>query len=209
MFKDLLLIASLHFLAMITPGPDIVLVIRTALLEKRSAALKVVLGITAGICFHLIYCLVGLALLLKSNLIALALFQSFSGAYLVYLGLKQIRTLFNRADTRKQAELNLSKTESYFFQALLTNIFNPKVTLFFLSLFGLVIKPETPTWVQLIYCAEMILATLLWFGLISLFLSSKEPARKYGKILQKLEPVFGVLFLIFGLRLIFSGLFGF
>ena len=56
----------------------------------------------------------------------------------------------------------------------LTNVLNPKATLFFLSLFTLVISPSTPFPVMLLMGVIMVVQTILWFSLVSILLTHKK-----------------------------------
>lgn len=58
-------------------------------------------------------------------------------------------------------------------QGFLTNGLNPKATLFFLALFTVVIDPQTPLAIQIVYGGYLAVATFVWFAMLSLFLGHR------------------------------------
>ncbi len=85
-------------------------------------------------------------------------------------------------------------------QGFLTNVLNPKVTLFFLSLFTQVISPATSSTMKLLYGAEMIIATFLWFSLVATLMTQKPVIAVYNKIKYLIDRAFGVILIAFGLK---------
>ncbi|MGI5309889.1 LysE family translocator, partial [Rheinheimera sp. WS51] len=86
----------------------------------------------------------------------------------------------------------------------ITNGLNPKATLFFLSLFAVVIAPSTPFSYKLIYGLYMALATAAWFSFLSFILTRSKVrhfllARGYW-----FDRVMGVLLLTLAIHLIIS-----
>ena len=86
----------------------------------------------------------------------------------------------------------------------LTNALNPKVTLFFLSLFTVVIRPDTPVLVQAGYGLYMSVSTMLWFSMLSQVLGNNAVRGSFHRFGHWVERVTGVLLIALGLRLAFS-----
>ena len=82
----------------------------------------------------------------------------------------------------------------------LTNVLNPKATLFFLSLFTQVINPQTPKFIQVLYGLEMCLMTFAWFTFVATILSHPIIKLKFARIQHRLEKVFGVVLIALGLK---------
>jgi len=81
-----LTIASLHFLAMITPGPDFILATKNALLYPRRQAVYTSLGIALGLSIHISYCILGVAILIVESHWLFNLIKYLGAIYLIYIG---------------------------------------------------------------------------------------------------------------------------
>lgn len=67
MWETVLTITVIATLAMISPGPDFVLVVKNAARYSRRAALATTVGINLGIAVHMSYCILGLALIIAQT----------------------------------------------------------------------------------------------------------------------------------------------
>src|SRR5207237_1003443 len=82
-----------------------------------------------------------------------------------------------------------------------TNALNPKCTLFFISLFVLIVNPRTPKLIQAGYGAWMSLATMAWFSLVSVVFTQAEVRGKFLRHGHWIDRVLGVVFLGFAVSL--------
>ena len=176
---EFILIAISHFFAVASPGPDFALVLKQSVQKGRNNALVTSLGIAAGILVHVTYCVLGVALVISQSPALFSLLKYIAAGYLAYIGVMALRAKPSAPGT---VELNSSSTDESFAKAFsrgfLVNALNPKATLFFLSLFTLVISIETPMMVQAGYGLYMAFATLFWFSFLSVVLSRK-PVRQF------------------------------
>ncbi len=92
LIQGLLLITSIHLLAAASPGPDFVLVSQQALTNGRRAGLICSLGISLGLSVHILYSSFGLAAIIASSTSALWVIKLLGGSYLIYLGVKGIKS---------------------------------------------------------------------------------------------------------------------
>jgi threonine/homoserine/homoserine lactone efflux protein len=83
----------------------------------------------------------------------------------------------------------------------LTNILNPKTTLFFLSLFTLVISPETPYFILIILGTIMIVNTFIWFSLVAIFFTQKRIRNTFNTFQGTFNKVLGGLFIGLGIKI--------
>ena len=176
---EFILIAISHFFAVASPGPDFALVLKQSVQKGRNNALVTSLGIAAGILVHVTYCVLGVALVISQSPALFSLLKYIAAGYLAYIGVMALRAKPSAPGT---LELSSSSTDESFAKAFsrgfLVNALNPKATLFFLSLFTLVISIETPMMVQAGYGLYMAFATLFWFSFLSVVLSRK-PVRQF------------------------------
>ena len=68
MLDQLLVVVSLTFLVMVSPGPDMVLVLRNTFVNGRRAGLQTSMGILSGNLVHITYCMLGIGLLISQSI---------------------------------------------------------------------------------------------------------------------------------------------
>jgi RhtB (resistance to homoserine/threonine) family protein len=169
---EFLLIALSHFFAVASPGPDFALVLKQSVQEGRNNALASSAGIATGILVHVTYCVLGVALVITQSPALFTALKYIAAAYLAYIGLMALK-----ASAQPVSEQQFDGKAQYeslfkaFSRGFLVNALNPKATVFFLSLFTLVISIDTPIIVQAGYGLYMALATWLWFSGLSLVIS--------------------------------------
>lgn len=172
---EFLLIAISHFFAVASPGPDFALVLKQSILKGRNNALVTSAGIATGILVHVSYCVLGVAIVISQSPTVFAALKYLAAAYLAYIGVMALRA--KPASQQAQQVQTNTQAESMvkaFSRGFLVNALNPKATLFFLSLFTLVISVETPITVQVGYGLYMAVATLVWFSFLSIVLSRSK-----------------------------------
>jgi RhtB (resistance to homoserine/threonine) family protein len=198
-------VALAHLLAVASPGPDFALVLRQSLRHGRRTALWTSAGIGVAILVHVTYSLLGLGLLIRGSELWFNVVKYAGAAYLAWLGIQSIRSRPRReeADTdAPMAAIRPPPERGAFATGFLTNVLNVKATLFFLSLFVLVISPQTPKAVQAAYGLWMAVATTAWFVLVSLVFTRGEIRRRFLRHGHWIDRVLGVVFLAFAASLV-------
>ncbi|WP_024600165.1 LysE family translocator [Pseudoalteromonas sp. TAE56] len=171
---EFLLIVIAHFFAVASPGPDFAVVLKQSVQQGRRNALWTSAGVGAAILLHIAYCVLGVALILTQSPSLFMALKYVAGAYLAYLGVQALRAAKPPTSNQDNVEIKTVVEEPVwlaFRRGFFTNALNPKATLFFMSLFTLVISPTTPTSIQVGYGVYMALATWAWFSMLSMILS--------------------------------------
>lgn len=175
-------IAAFAFISLfgaLSPGPDFAIVTRHALTGSRKAALYATLGIASALVIHVSYASLGASFLYAQSQFFFRIMQGGGSLYLTYLGWqllkKHKKPSFTFIETPKKAYLS----------GFLTNLLNPKATLFILSLFSQFVKPHTPPIVILVYCFLISGTALLWFSSLSIFIT----APRFQPIFKQLQPL--------------------
>ncbi|POG22720.1 amino acid transporter [Aeromonas bestiarum] len=196
---ELLAVVAITFFAIISPGPDFAMVSRNSLLLSRRTGVLTALGIAAGVCVHVTYTLLGVGLLIQQSLWLFNLIKLAGAAYLIFLGIKMLRA---RPVTHEEAvsQPTLSSLGALR-TGFLTNVLNPKTTIFIVSLFMQVLQPQTPLAVQLGYGAFIVLAHALWFSAVALFFSTPSVRARLLAVRHWIDRVFGGLLVGFGMLL--------
>jgi RhtB (resistance to homoserine/threonine) family protein len=121
-------------IVVITPGVDMALVTRNALMYGRRAAVMTALGINLGILFWVVAAALGLAAIVATSANAFAAIKLAGAVYLIYLGVQALRS--TRSD-RQTSGPNVRTEPSgrlALRQGLVSNLLNPKIAIFFTSL---------------------------------------------------------------------------
>ena len=121
------------FVLGVTPGPGIFYILATSVTQGTRSGLVSVLGIAAGTFVHVLLAVFGLTLLLASSLVVFQFVKYAGAAYLSVLGVY----LLIRRRIRREAHPGQSPREArrVFIQAVMVNVLNPKVGIFFLAFF--------------------------------------------------------------------------
>ncbi|MCG6450770.1 LysE family translocator, partial [Vibrio parahaemolyticus] len=129
----------MHFIALMSPGPDVALVVQNATRYGRQTGVYIALGLSFGILLHSLLSLTGVSYLVHQQPLLFALLQLCGGGYLLYLGNGALRaTLANwlqaPGELSSKPALLLSNKRQAFSRGLMTNLLNPKALVFFVSL---------------------------------------------------------------------------
>jgi threonine/homoserine/homoserine lactone efflux protein len=158
--NQILVIVSVTALVMVSPGPDMVLVLRNTIVSGRRAGLRTSMGILSGNLVHITYCVLGIGLLISQSILAFSALKYAGAAYLIYLGIMSFRSDDKTLDTNDVEGRRPNRT--WFVQGFVNNLLNPKGTLFYLGVFTTVIAPETSASVMLLLIFTMMLVSVFW-----------------------------------------------
>ena len=89
---EFLALATIHFLAVVAPGPDFAVTIRQSVRFGRLVGICTALGIGAGISVHVLYTLLGVGALMHTTPWLLTVAKVIGGAYILYLGVSLLRS---------------------------------------------------------------------------------------------------------------------
>src|SRR5665648_995706 len=133
-------VALLNLLAAISPGPDFVVTVRNSLCYSQRAGIFTALGISLALCVHLFYCAAGIGYIISTSVVLFSILKLLGAAYLIYLGVSSFIAKGSRIDlAEERTGTDLTRLKA-FRMGFLTNVLNPNATLFFLSLFTLVLS---------------------------------------------------------------------
>lgn len=198
-------VAVIHFLAVASPGPDFIIVTKNSLSYSRKVGMATALGVALGIGVHVTYCLLGIALIISQSIIVFNIFKFVGAGYLIWIGYKGLRSR-----PKSEIEMNIEKSTKdiplsrAIKTGFLVNVLNPKATLFFLAVFTQVISIETPKLIQSLYGLEMIVATFVWFSLVSFIFSNKLMKNKITKFSHWIDRVGGAVMVALGIKVALS-----
>lgn len=123
------LFITVSWALIIAPGPDMLYVISRGMTQGRKAGMISALGVICGILVHTTAAAFGLTLIFQTSALAFLVVKYLGAAYLIYLGIKSWR----EKNIISMHTLSAVNTQRVFWQGVLSNIFNPKIAIFFLA----------------------------------------------------------------------------
>ena len=201
-------VALAHALAVASPGPDFAIVLKQSLSHGRRTAIWTSLGIGAANLVHVAYSLLGLGLLLRSSELWFNAVKFAGAAYIAWLGVQSLRAR-PRQEALADAALagvRLPDERSAFATGFFTSALNPKASLFFISLFAMLVSPLTPKLIQAGYGLWMSSATVAWFTFVSMIFTRDDVRRRFLHFGHWIDRALGVVFLAFAASLVLASL---
>lgn len=204
-FQEFLTLALVHFLAVASPGPDFAIILRQSISYGRRTAVWTGIGIGFGVLVHVFYCILGLGLIISQSILAFTVVKLLGAAYLIYIGWMAIQSKKKDLEIETQTTATLAPSNfRAFTTGFITNVLNPKATLFFLALFSVIISPTTPVIIQFAYGLWMLTATALWFSTLGLVFSMQFFRNLFHAIGHWFERIMGTILIALGIKLAFT-----
>lgn len=199
--SEFLTVATVHLLAVMSPGPDFVMITRNTLVYSGKTGMYSAVGLGLGIGVHVIYSLLGIGLLISQSIVLFNIIKFIGAGYLLYIGYKSLTAKASHVKiSQEHRKKDISRAQAVRI-GFITNVTNPKATLFFLALFTQVIDPTTPLFIQLLYGIEMMVATAAWFAFVALIFSHHKIKRGFEKVQHIAEKLMGAVLIGLGVRL--------
>jgi threonine/homoserine/homoserine lactone efflux protein len=201
--NELFAVAGITVLAVISPGPDFAMVTRNSFAYGRRSGLVSALGIAFGVQVHVLYTVLGIAIVIAHSPTLFLLMKALGAGYLIYLGYK---SLTNRSSvslgTAGRTGLSLAGA---FRVGFLTNALNPKTMLFVVSSYTQVVRPGSSLGTDFAYGAFMSVAHWIWFSLVAVFFSSTILRTAMLDRQRLMDRIIGTALIALGLTLAFAG----
>lgn len=202
MFSTLLTIAFLHWLVLLIPGANFVLVGQLAASGKRSTACVAAFGITTVTLTWATLAILGIGFVFNAHPMWRQALQIAGGVYLCYLGSKLWRS---QGASANSSELHLSNLAA-FRLGFITNILNPKTALFFGSVFATAL-PANASFSMIASAVTLVYVNaLVWHLFLAMAFSHPPVQAAYARHLAIFSKVSGAIVGAFGAKLIFSTL---
>lgn len=197
---ELIAVAIITILAVISPGADFAMITRNSYLYGRQAGILAAFGIAVGILVHVTYTILGIGILIAHSHNILFAIKVVGAIYLIYIGYK---TLTSKTKIDISIDINSTKNASIasFRTGFLTNILNPKTTLFVVSTFTQIVSPSTDISLQMGYGIFISLMHLFWFVGVAIFFSHQKLRTAMLEKQTMLNRIIGVILIGLGVSL--------
>ncbi len=198
--NEIIAIAIITLLAVISPGADFALVSRNSYLYGRKQGIYTAYGIACAVWIHISYSVLGLSFLKHYIPNLLHIIQYIGALYLMYIGYKT----FTQQQISDHATHTLLHPRQAFIQGFLGNSLNPKTTLFVMSIFAQLLRGNHGLMHLIGYGMFISASHLLWFLLISLFCSAPVIRNKILSKQVSINRVIGTVLATLGLCLLLT-----
>ena len=202
-FQNLGAFVAVSVVVICTPGPDTALIIRNTLSGGRRGGIATATGIIGGIAVWTLAASAGVAALLSASEPVFRALQIAGAAYLVYLGLQSIVSALSRRADRALPSANASTLtpKRAFRQGLLSNLGNPKIAVFFVSLLPQFVSDGSESFLALaVLGVAFSLMGLAWLTLYAVVVAKAGQFLR-GRVRRALDAVTGTILVAFGIRL--------
>jgi threonine efflux protein len=202
MISTLLTIGFLHWLVLLLPGANFLLVGQLAASGKRTTACAAAFGVTTVTFTWATLAILGIGLVFSAHPAWRQALQLAGGVYLCHLGWKLWRS---RGITTKNADIQLSNGAA-FRLGFITNILNPKTALFFGSVFATALPANASLALVVSAIALVYINALVWHLFLALAFSHPRVQTAYARHTALFSKLAGVLVGAFGAKLIVATL---
>lgn len=202
-----LALGGVILLAAMSPGPDFVIVLRNVMTAGRRAGMACAAGIAAGVLAWAVVTSAGIAGLLAASAVAFTVVKLVGAAYLVLLGAQALlaarRGGYEQAPEPEGALVRHGAVAA-FRQGLLTNLFNPKVAVFFVALWPQFLPHHATVLDTAVLAAVAAGTTLVWFLTLANVVTALRRFITASKVRRTIDAVMGTILVGLGVRIAVS-----
>ncbi len=199
--STLISIGLVQILAVISPGPSFLITARTAVAGSRLDGVKVALGLGAGTVIWSSAALLGLNLVFRAVPILFLAMKVFGALFLMWIAWQIFR---HARDPIAMDAAGDEAVASPFLKGFLTQISNPKVAVFFGSIFIAMLPSEVPLGMTLALIAIVSFNEVWWYSAVALFFGAGPVRRFYLRAKAWIDRATGLFLGALGLRLLWA-----
>ena len=185
-------------LGAVSPGPSMVVVMNNALFKNRFHGILTSLGHGFGIGMYALFAVLGIALIIKTNLFVFNGIKFISIIFLIYLGVKSIISK-SKLDFGKY---NLNDGITSFSQGVSISLLNPKIFIWFIAIYSQFMSVDNDLFFNTVLVLTAAIVDALWYITLTLLVTSKialDFIKNKNGLLQKFV---GIIFIAIGLLLL-------
>jgi threonine/homoserine/homoserine lactone efflux protein len=189
----------------LTPGPDTFYILGRSTAQGSRVGLLSAFGIGLGSLGHTLLAAFGLSALLATSAMAFLAVKLLGAGYLLYLGVKMLRKP-GHSVAGDAASLEAARPGKILREAFFTNLFNPKVALFFLAFLPQFVKPGATALSFVILGLTFVATGFAWCAALALLSARLGDWLRHKGVAQRLDQLCGGLFILLGINLLFARL---
>ncbi|MDC0612145.1 LysE family translocator [Vibrio sp.] len=206
-------LATIHFIALMSPGPDFALVVYNSTRQGKSTGIAIAFGLSLGILTHSILSIAGISLLVHQHPLWFAVIQILGGSYLLYLGYGALASVYSRqkqqnesSASHEQKTIRLNSHSEAISRGFLTNILNPKALVFFISLMSTLVPVGMSLEGKLMALFILWSLAFIWFALLAWLLSTRKMQNLIQSAAKYIDGICGLIFSLIGITILFTSI---
>lgn len=191
-------------LVICTPGPDTALTIRNTIVGGRGGGVLTAAGVAAGQLVWTVAASVGIAGLLQASQPAFTALKIVGATYLAFLGVQSILAALRGRHGNEERQMRPPEHRpwSAIRQGFISNLANPKMAAFFLSLLPQFVRDPSGGFAALLPLgAVFCLMTFGWLSMYAVVLDRVGPVLQRAGVRRLLDAMTGIVLVAFGIRL--------
>ena len=185
-------------LGAMSPGPSMALVINNAVLKNRYHGILTAIGHGLGITVYAIFAVVGIGLIIKTNIFVFNSIKILSIIFLFYLGLKSIANK-NQMSFKQE---NLTTEVFSFFQGFIIAMLNPKIFIWFIAIYSQFMSKNNDLLFNIYLILTAGIVDTCWYVLLTIISTSGFFLNFFKSKSNILQKSLGVIFIIIGVVLL-------
>jgi threonine/homoserine/homoserine lactone efflux protein len=199
--STLLLIAGLYWIAVVSPGPNFLLVSQLALTGRSRLGMQAAAGVATGSTIWAMLAMGGTAAILAHLTWLHTAIRLAGAAYLIWFGIRLLLSARAPADAPKRLVSIPTTGWGAFRSGLLTNLTNPKAGAFWTSVFGSIFPAHAPVWLFVVTGVMVPCISGGWYAIMSLAFGTEQVQRRYVALRRPIDAVCGTILLGLGASL--------
>lgn len=193
-------------LLVLSPGPNGILILKTVSSKGKQAGIENIVGLVSATFLHGAISILGLSAIILKSALLFTIIKYLGAIYLFYLGFKTIVSSFKEQqtlDTSKAQSPTRASSYFNFTEGFLTQILNPKVSMFYLAAFPQFLNFQTPDYYGAFLLVSIHAGIIFsWFFAVTMFIQKIKQLSEKGKVSRLIQRASGALLIYFGSILI-------
>ena len=187
-------------LGAMSPGPSMAVVINNAILRGRYNGILTSIGHGIGITVYASFAVLGLGLIIETNIFVFNGLKILSIIFLIFIGLKSI---FNKEKLNLEKK-NIKENTISFLQGFSISILNPKILVWFIAIYSQFMSKNNELLFNIYLVTIAGIIDACWYIILSLAVTTVSALSFFYSKINLIKKIQGYLFIIIGLGLIFN-----
>ena len=204
-FAHIITFSLVAALLVISPGPNGILIAKTVSTSGKSMGFVNIVGFVCAFALHGCFAIFGMTVILQQSATAFFIVKLLGALYLCWLGAKALYAAWQgqrvSVATSGKANSGSGSFSLAFFEGFLTNLLNPKVSLFYLAAFPQFMTTEAGMASAFALVFIHALINVLWFSSMIMILARFLGNAANPWVQRTIKAVTGVVFMLFGIKL--------
>lgn len=200
-------VASAHFLALLSPGPDFLLLVKSGMKNRFRDSVGLSAGIACANGACIAVCVFGLGELLAGSLVLMRIVKTGGGLFLLYIAVSAIRSRkadYSGLSVHSDRTGSPASFASEFLAGCMSGMSNPKNLVFYVSLFSMLIANGTGKTLQIGLGLWMTGLVFIWDSAILVVLSRQPVRAAFSGMVFYIDKAAGVVIGLLGIKLLFG-----